>query len=271
MLPGPFKNVGSPQQIIKPGSRWMSGFSQFHFELVRPYQQRTPDELISRQDHGQHRNDRPKGRPVIAGTYRSRHERTQAWQLNIFAKYRNRLAGTHGEPPRAERHHAIPDQAMHRGRHFERLETLPSSEPVVGRRLVQILRNGYHRVIEPEGHVPDLSSKDGYNAGALYSEQTSREKRDEKCHEYREKTEHRDGLHDAQKWKNDRASEFILRGQVADQKCKDQRKAKRNPHPEQGSANVVRDMPDMGRYRQGLRGAVEMHHHPGSKLENAPK
>jgi hypothetical protein len=118
-------------------------------------------------------------------------------------------------------------------------EALPAVHPVDVGGFLQLGRNGDHRVVEAEGHVPCLCREDGKDAGALDAEQASRKQRQEAGDGDREKPEHGHRLQDVQQRQHDLACANALGCDVAVGERKQQRRAKGDEHAQHRARGVI--------------------------------
>ena len=107
------------------------------------------------------------------------------------------------EPAAGHRHHRVPDEADHRGGDLHGPESLPPGEAVDSRHLPELGRDGAHRAVVREGHVPDLSGEDHQDAGQLEADVASREEGDHPEDEPGEKAEDGDPLADVEEGDQD--------------------------------------------------------------------
>src|SRR5271165_6514851 len=159
-----------------------------------PGQKRSPNELVRSEYDREHRNDGPDGGGVVSFFDCRCHVGAEPRQLDVLVQNRDCLTLGHKEPTASKRHHGIPDQAMHRRRYLERSEPLPGREPKVGCSLLQIIRDGDHRMVKAKRHIPNLARKNRKDARAFYSKQAPRKESHKARNRDRQKPEDWDGL-----------------------------------------------------------------------------
>ena len=99
------------QQIEEPGRHRLGLAALLHPELLRPDHDRTPEELIERDDH--QRSWRATAAAMarrVAARHRDAHVRAEAGQAEVLIAEDERLAHHQEEPAARHAHHAVPDE-----------------------------------------------------------------------------------------------------------------------------------------------------------------
>src|SRR5215470_284232 len=123
----------SPQRFQDWRAWNRHAFHLLEFELVRPRDYRTPDQLVEQNDYSDHRDQAPEDGSCIAVARSSLQIRTESGQTEVaFSEYKH-LASHQEEPSACDRNHRVPHQADSSVWEFKREETLQSTQTVDAR------------------------------------------------------------------------------------------------------------------------------------------
>ena len=115
------------EQVVRGGLR---AFDLLEFEFIRPGDDRPPDQLIEKNDDGDHGGESPKNRARIAVARGGLQKRAEAWQAEIAIAENKHFAGHQEEPAAGDGHHRVPDEADGGVRQIQLDESLPAAEAV---------------------------------------------------------------------------------------------------------------------------------------------
>ena len=178
------------------GLRGAGAFDLLKLELVRPNDDRPPNELIEENDDGDHGGEAPKNRTRVAVARGGLEEGAKAGEAKVTLAEDEHLAGHEKKPAAGDGHHGIPDQTDGGEGQVEFGETLPAAEMINDGHLVEFTRNGFQRGIKAEGDVPHLARKDEQDGTELDAELAMRKDRHHGQHDSGQEAEHGDGLQD---------------------------------------------------------------------------
>ena len=169
LLMQPTNGVGIAQRIKDGRGGALRALHLLELELVRPGDDRAPDELIGGDDDGDHHGETPDHGAGIAVAGRGLQVGTESGQAEVAIAEHEHLARHEKEPAAGDRDHGVPDQADGGEGQLQLPEALPCGEAVNLRGFAQLARNAADGGVEAEGHVPHLAGEDEQDGAHLHT------------------------------------------------------------------------------------------------------
>ena len=205
----------------------------FHFELVGPGHQGTPEQEVEQHDQRDQGRETKQDRPGVARIGRRLQVGAQTRELEGAAAQRELLGGHQEEPAARPAHHAIPDQADHRGRHLQDEKAPPGAHARDGRDLLQIGGERACRVVVAEGHVPGLAGKNEDDAGEFQADIRVRKQCDQREGDRGQEREDGNALQDIQQRDHDALRPAVVGSNMPVDQGKHQREQVGQQHTQQ--------------------------------------
>src|SRR4029077_20279563 len=138
----------------------LSAFDLFEFEFVRPVDDWTPQELIEKDNDGDHGSEAPEEGAGVSVAGGGLQIRAEAGQAEVTVAEDEHFAGHEEKPAAGYGHHGIRNESNGGERKIQLDETLPAAETVNAGDFAKLARDGLEGGVETESHVPDLPGED---------------------------------------------------------------------------------------------------------------